>query len=86
MTPHFDVFLERKSISKKWTFGNKSHLQVFVSGVIKLKVQEKDKAVEVGIKDVLWVSELPCRQLSTGSVRRQGGGSVDSGTRKNQIN
>lgn len=38
---------DRKSISKKCTFRNKSQLQATVSGVVKIIVKEKHKVVEV---------------------------------------
>ena len=85
MTPHLNDLSEGKSISKKCTFGNSSHLQATVSGVIKLLVQEKGKAVEVRIKDVLWVLELPSQLLSTGPIRRHGGEFVDSGIGRSHI-
>ena len=85
MTPHLGDLTEQKRINKKCTFGNNSHLQATVSGVIKLLVQENGKAMEVTIKDVLWVPELPCRLLSTRSLRRHGGEFVDSGIRKSHI-
>ena len=37
------------------------------------------------LKDVLWVPGLPCRLLSTGSIRRDGGEFVDSGRKKSYL-
>ena len=85
MAPHLDDLSERKSISNKCAFGNNLHLQATANGVIKLRVQEKSKAVEVRMNDVLWVPELACRLLSTGSIRRHGGEFVDSEIRRNHI-
>lgn len=76
---------ERRSISKKCTLGNDLQLQATGSGVIKLLVQDQRKTVEIRIKDILRVSELPCRLLSTGAIRPHGSEFVDSRFRKSHI-
>lgn len=45
ITPHLHASLERERFSNKRTFDNKPQLQATVNGVIKLIVQEKEKAV-----------------------------------------
>lgn len=50
MTPHLDGLSKRRAINTQRTFGNKLHQQATLSGVIKLTVHEKNKAVEVRIK------------------------------------
>lgn len=85
MTSLFDALSERESIRTKRTFGNKSQQHATVIGVIKLILPWKDKEVEVRIKDVLWVPELPCRFISTGSTRQHVDKFVDSSIRENQI-
>ena len=42
----------------------------------------KEAPTRVTLKDVPWIPGLPCRLLSTGTVRRRGGELADSGTKK----
>lgn len=56
-------------MKRRGTFGNKSYLRATVGEVIRLTVKDKGEDVEVRIKNVLWVPEVPYRLLSTGFTR-----------------
>lgn len=61
MKSRLDDLSGRKSFSKECSFGNNPQIQPNVSGTTKLLVQEKCKAVEMKIKDLLWVTKLRYR-------------------------
>ena len=48
---------------------------------LRVKVKGKDDLTEVTLKNVLWAPEIPCRILSTGTIRRDGGEFIDSSTK-----
>lgn len=75
MASHLNDWSERRDINKRCTLDNK-HLPATMSGVIKLIVQHTGKEVEVRIKDILWIPEVPCRLES---IRRHTGEFLDSG-------
>ena len=50
-----------------------------------MNVQGKEASIKVTLKDVFWIPGLPCRLLSTGTVRRDEGEFVDSGTKKSYL-
>lgn len=45
-------------------------------------VQDKEAAVKVTLKDLLWIPGLPCRVLSTRTIWYDKGEFVDSGTKE----
>ena len=47
-----------------------------------VEVQGKEAPIKVTLKGLLWIPVLPCRLLSSGTIRRDGGEIVDSGTKK----
>ena len=79
--------IETRTVDRSCTFGNKGQLQALEMGEIPLlvSVRGKEAPVEVTLEDVLWVPGLPCRLLSTGSIRRDGGEFVDSGTKESDL-
>lgn len=42
-------------------------------------------SIKVTLNDVSWNPRLPCRRLSTGSLRRNGGEFVDTGTKEGEL-
>ena len=73
-----------RMVDRSCTFGNKGQLQALAMGEIPLhvSVHGKEAPAQVTLRDVLWVPGLPCRLLSTGSIRRDGGEFVDSGRKE----
>ena len=52
---------------------------------IQVRVQGKEDPINVTLKDVFRIPELPCRLLSIGTIRRDGKEFVDSGTKKSYL-
>ena len=87
MTPWKEDLRNTRTVNRRCTFGNKGQLQALPMGEIPLhvKVEAKEAPTKVTLKDVLWISGLPCRLLSAGTIRRDGGEIVDSVTKKSYL-
>ena len=83
MTPWVKDLQNTRTINRSCTFGNKGQLQGSALGEmpLRVKVKGRDDLTEVTLKNVLWVPGIPCRILSTGTIRRDGGEFVDSSTK-----
>lgn len=78
MTPRIRLTAPRV-VNCTVAFANKGQLQSPGSGELALKgmAQGTAKLVMVVLKDILWVPGLPCRLLSIGAIRSDGGELVD---------
>ncbi|CAM9872319.1 unnamed protein product, partial [Sphacelaria rigidula] len=87
MTPWKQDLRKTRTVNRSCTFGNKGQLQALAMGEISLHVSARGKVApaKVTLKDVLWVPGLPCRLLSTGTIRRDGGEFVDSGRKESYL-
>ncbi|CAM9581103.1 unnamed protein product [Sphacelaria rigidula] len=84
MTPWKQDPSNTRTIDRSCTFGNKGQLQALTLGEIPLHVNARGKvaSAKATLKDVLWVPGLPCRLLSTGTIRRDGGEFMDFGRKE----
>ncbi|CAN0487388.1 unnamed protein product, partial [Discosporangium mesarthrocarpum] len=74
MTPVFRDLTSPQTVNRTCTFGNKGQLQARVKGTMELETKGVGgKRTSLQLKNVLWVPGLPCRLLSTGVLRRDGG-------------
>ena len=75
MTPWGKDLGNTRTVNRRCTFGNKGQLQALAMGQMPLhmKIQGKEAPIKVTLKGVMWIPGLPCRLLSTGTIRRDGG-------------
>ena len=75
MTPWKTDLRNTRTVNRRCTFGNKGQLQALAMGQMPLhmKIQGKEAPIKVTLKGVMWIPGLPCRLLSTGTIRRDGG-------------
>ena len=87
MTPFITDLINKRTINRSCTFGNKAQLRAPAMGdmPIKVKIRGKDDRIAVMLKDVLWVPGIPCRLLSTGTIRRNGGEFVESSSKQSYL-
>ena len=66
---------------------DEGQLQALAMGDMQLdvKVRGKEAPIKDVLKDVLWIPGVPCRLVSTATIRRDGGELVDSGTKKRNL-
>ena len=87
MTPWLTDLEAPRSVNRSCTFGNKGQLRAPAQGEILLHNVEHSKGppLTITLKDVLRVPGLPCRLLSTGAIRRDGGEYFDSSSQTSYI-
>ncbi|CAN0510724.1 unnamed protein product, partial [Discosporangium mesarthrocarpum] len=86
MTPVFRDLTSPQTVNRTCTFGNKGQLQARAKETMELETKGVGgKRISLQLKNVLWVTGLPCRLPSTGVLRRDGGEFVDSGIRESYL-
>ncbi|CAN0064261.1 unnamed protein product [Choristocarpus tenellus] len=86
LTPDREDLVSTRPTKRTDTFGNNGKLKAKETGDMVLMVTVKNsKPTRVVLKDVLWVPGLPCRILSTGTIRRNGRGCMGLGTKESYL-
>ena len=84
MTPWKKDIRGTCTVNRSYTLRNKGELQALAMGEISLHMsgRSKEAPVKVTLKDILGVSGLPCRMLSTRIIRPDGGEVAESGRKE----